>query len=142
MIAVLADLPPALRPGLSAVVRHLAVLDNVSAALAWLASCGSAPTFNALIADLAARHQPAQLVGRLNELIAELPLPAGLPPKLIGNARRIDSRKEVRQIAAQFKNCIDRYMTKIDDGTSAVYIWNDPDLAAVCSVDTGRWTGR
>jgi hypothetical protein len=134
MVAVLADMPPALRPGLTAVVRHLAALANVSAALAWLASRGAAPTFDALVADLATHRQPAQLIARLNNLIAELPLPVCLPPKLIGNARRIDSRKEIRQIAGQFSNCVDRYMTQIDDGTSAVYIWSDPDLHAVCHV--------
>jgi hypothetical protein len=132
MITVLHDAPLALRPGLTAVVPHLALLDNVSAALAWLAGRGAAPSFDGLVADLAAHRQPAQLVARLNTLIAELPLPETLPPKLIGNAKRIDSRKEICRIAAQFKNCIGRYMTQIDDGTSAVYVWNEPGLAAVC----------
>ena len=134
MVTVLADMPPALRPGLTGVVRHLAVLANVSAALAWLAGRGAALTFDASVADLATHRQPAQLVGRLNNLIAELPLPAGLPPKAIDNARRIDSRKEIRHIAGQFRNCIARCMTQIDDGTSAVYIWSDPDPQAVCQV--------
>jgi hypothetical protein len=134
MIAVLHEIPAALRPGLTGVVRHLAVLNNVSAALAWLASRGAAPSFDALVADLAAHRQPQQLIARLNALITELPLPAGLPPKLIGNARRIDSHKEICQITVQFKNCISRYMTQIDDGTSAVYVWNEPGLVAVCHV--------
>ena len=111
MIGVLHDLPATLRPGLTAVVRHLAVLDNVSAALQWLVSRGAAPSFDALVADLAAHGQPAQLVARINGLISELPLPTGLPAKLIGNARRIDSREEICRIATQFKNCISRYMT-------------------------------
>jgi hypothetical protein len=134
MVAVLHEIPAALRPGLTGVVRHLAVLDNVSAALQWLVSRGAAPSFDALVADLAAHHQPAQLIARLTVLITELPLPAGLPPKLIGNARRIDSPKEICRIAVQFKNCISRCMTQIDDGTSAVYVWNEPGLVAVCRV--------
>jgi hypothetical protein len=74
------------------------------------------------------------LIARLNALIEELPLPAALPPQLVGNARRIDSRKEICRVAAQFKNCVTRHMTEIDDGTSAVYVWNEPGLAAVCHV--------
>jgi hypothetical protein len=132
MITVLHDAPLTLRPGLTAVVPHLALLDNVSAALAWLAGRGAASSFDSLVADLAAHRQPAQLVARLNDLIAELPLPTGLPDKVIGNAKRIDSRKEICRTAAQFENCIGRYMTQIDDGTSAVYVWNEPGLAAVC----------
>jgi hypothetical protein len=134
MVAVLHEIPAALRPGLTGVVRHLAVLDNVSAALQWLVSRRAAPSFDALVADLAAHRQPAQLIPRLNALITELPLPAGVPPKSIGKARRIDSRKEICRITVQFKNCISRYMTQIDDGASAVYVWNEPGLVAVCHV--------
>ncbi len=134
MITVLYDAPPALRPGLTAVVPHLALLDNVSASLAWLAGRGAAPSFDDLVADLAAHRQPAQLVARLNNLIAELPLPKTLPPKLIGNARRIDSRKEICRIASQFKNCLSRYMGQVDDGNSVVYVWDEPDVQAVCHV--------
>jgi hypothetical protein len=134
MLTVLHDIPAALRPGLTAVVRHLGVLDNVSAALQWLAARGAAAGFDALVADLAAHRQPAQLVGRLNTLIGELPLPATLPPKLIGNANRIDSRKEISRASSQFKNCLTRYMTQIDDGASVVYVWDEPGLAAACHV--------
>jgi hypothetical protein len=70
----------------------------------------------------------------LNNLIAELPLPDALPPKLIGNARRIDSSIEVSRIGNQFKNCIDKYVSQINDGTSAIYVWNEPGLKAVCHV--------
>ena len=99
-IRVLHEAPARLRSGLAGVVRHLAVLDNVSAALSWLASRRAAPSVDALVADLAACRQPAQLTTRLSNLIAELPLPSTLPPKLIGSARRIDSRKEICRIAA------------------------------------------
>jgi hypothetical protein len=134
MITVLHDAPLTLRPGLTAVVPHLALLDNVSAALRWFAARGAAPTFDALVADLTTHRQPAQLVARLNNLIAELPLPDALPPKLIGNASRIDSPIEVSRIGSQFKNCIDRYVSQINDGTSTIYVWNEPGLKAVCHV--------
>ena len=134
MITVLHEIPATLRPGLTAVVRHLAVLDNVLAALAWFASRGAAPSLDALVVDLTAHRQPAQLIARLNDLIAELPLPSGLPANLIGSARRVDSRAEICRVAARFKNCATRYMTEIDDGTSTVYVWNEPGLAAVCHV--------
>ena len=134
MLAVLHDIPATLRPGLTSVVPHLAILGNLSAALHWLAARGAASSFDALVSDLAGHRQPAQLIARLNGLIAELQLPAGLPPKVVGNAKRIDSHKEICRIAAQFKNCIDRYMAQIDDGTSAVYVWNEPSLAAICHV--------
>jgi hypothetical protein len=134
MITVLHDIPAPLRSVFTAVVRHLVVLHDLPAALRWFTARGAAPTFDALVADLAAHRQPAQLVARLNGLITELPLPTCLPDKVIGNAKRIDSRKEICRIAAQFKNCIGRYITQIDDGTSAVYIWSEPGLSAVCHV--------
>jgi hypothetical protein len=52
MITVLHDAPLALRPGLTAVVPHLALLDNVSASLAWLAGRGAAPSFDGLVGPI------------------------------------------------------------------------------------------
>jgi hypothetical protein len=134
MITVLHEIPAVLRPVMTTVMPHLAVLYGLPAALRWLAARGAAPNLDALVADLATQRQPAQLVARLNQLMAELPLPETLPPKVVGKARRIDAAAEISTVAKQFENCVAKYLSRIDDGCSAVYVWDEPELAAVCHV--------
>jgi hypothetical protein len=134
MITVLHEIPAVLRPVMTQVMPHLAVLYGLPAALRWLAARGAAANFDALVADLATQRQPAQLVARLNQLMAELPLTEALPPKMIGKARRIDAAAEISTVAKQFENCVAKYLSRIDDGSSAVYVWDEPELSAVCHV--------
>ena len=135
-----------LRPVLGELVRRIErteKLDQLPVGLRWLASRGAAASFDALIADLVAYAQPAQFVARLNKLVAGLPLPQTLPPKQIGLARRIDAAADICALAKQFKNCLANFVTQIDAGGCAVYLWDDPAAPAVCLVTRqGRlgWT--
>jgi hypothetical protein len=145
-VRVLYEIPAVLRPVLSELVRcieRIEKLDQLPVDLQWLASRGAAASFDALVADLAAQAQPGQFVARLNKLVSELPLPQTLPPKQIGLARRIDAAADICALAKQFKNCLANFVTQIDAGGCAVYLWDDPAAAAACLVTRqGRlgWT--
>jgi hypothetical protein len=82
----------------------------------------------------AAQAQPGQFVARLNKLVSELPLPQTLPSKQIGLARRIDAAADICALAKQFRNCLANFVTQINAGGCAVYLWDDPAAPAVCLV--------
>jgi hypothetical protein len=79
-IRVLRELPAALTPTLTAIVNHVWLLDGLSAGLRRLAARTGAPSFDALVADLAAQRQPAQLIAHIRKLVDTLPVPDRLPP--------------------------------------------------------------
>jgi hypothetical protein len=83
---------------------------------------------------LAAQAQPGQFVARLNKLVSELPLPQTLPSAQIGLARRIDATADICALAKRFENCLENFVTQIDAGGCAVYLWGDPAAPAVCLV--------
>jgi hypothetical protein len=131
---VLKEIPRVLRSTVNAVVQHVLLLDGLPAGLRWLAAQTGAPSFDALVADLAAQRQPAQLIARINKLVSQLPLPDRLPPTRIGKASRIDTAKEICALAKQFRNCLTIFTDQVDAGTSVIYLWDEPDLRAVCHV--------
>jgi hypothetical protein len=136
-VRVLYEIPAVLRPVLGELIRCIERnerLDQLPEGLRWLASRGAAASFDALIADLAAHAQPGQFVARLTKLVAELPLPQTLPPVQIGKAERIDATADICTLAQRFKNCLENYVTQIDDGGCAVYLWDDQTAPAVCLV--------
>jgi hypothetical protein len=83
---------------------------------------------------LAAHAQPGQFVAQLNKLVSELQLPQTLPPKQIGLARRIDATADICALAKRFKNCLANFLTQIDAGGCAAYLWDDRAAPAVCLV--------
>jgi hypothetical protein len=123
-IRLLHEVPASLR---SAVVAVLGVhtLDNLPDGLRLLASRGAAPSFDALVADLAGQSQPGQFIARLKHLVAALPLPQTLPPAQIGKARRLDATAEVCALAKRWSNCPADYTGQIDAGAYAIYLWED-----------------
>jgi hypothetical protein len=136
-VRVLHDIPALLRPVLGELVRRIErieKLDQLPEGLWWLASRGAAASFDDLIADLAAHAQPDQFVAQLNKLVSELPLPQTLPPKQIGLARRIDATADICALGKQFRNCLANFVTQIDAGGCAVYLWDNPTAPAVCLV--------
>jgi hypothetical protein len=145
-VRVLYEIPAVLRPVLGELIRfieRIEKLDQLPVGLRWLASRGAAASFDALIADLAAHAQPGQFVARLNKLVSELPLPQTLSPKQIRLARRIDATADICALAKQFRNCLANFVTQIDAGGCAVYLWDAPAAPAVCLVTRqGRlgWT--
>jgi hypothetical protein len=136
-VRVLHDIPAALRPVLARLVRFIEKierLEHLPDGLRWLTSRGAAKSFDALIADLATQAQPGQFIARLNKLVSELPLPQTLPTMQIGQARRVDATADICALAKRFKNCLENFVTQIDAGGCAVYLWDDPAAPAVCLV--------
>ncbi len=101
--------------------------------LRFLAARGAAPSFDALVADLAAIRQPVQFIARIGNLIEQLPLPEAIPPAMVGPACRLDDLAEIRRLAKHWKNCLaDCYLDAVNDGRSAVYFWPDTQAPAAC----------
>src|SRR5437773_205404 len=81
-----------------------------------------APSFDALVAELGAIRQPAQMMTHLANLVRQLPLPEPIPPAVVGDARRLDSGTELRGLAKRWKNCLAGfYLDAVDNGRAAVY---------------------
>ena len=103
--------------------------------LRFLAARGAAPSFDAMVANLATIQQPAQLVARIAKLIEELPLPDLIPPGMVAGARRLDGVAEIRRLAKAWKNCLaSSYLDGVNDGRSAVYFWPHAQTPAACVV--------
>ena len=100
-----------------------------------LAARGAAPSFDALVTDLAAIRQPAQFIARVAKLVQQLPLAETLPPRVVGGARRLDDIGEIRRLAKRCKNCLACYLNAVNDGRAAVYLWPDVLAPAACVVN-------
>jgi hypothetical protein len=133
-IEVLYQIPKQLRSAVIAVVGFVPDLDRLADGLRLLVSRGAAPSFDALVADLAARRQPDQFVARVKQLVGALPLPEALPPRQIGKARRLDCVQEIRALATAWRNCLAHYAWQVDKGDCAIYLWDDPPSPAACHV--------
>jgi hypothetical protein len=130
-----------LRPILAGLVRSIDRLEHLPDGLRWPASRGAAPSFDELIADLAAQAQSGQFVGRLQTLVSELPLPEILPPAQIGKARRIDSTADICALAKGFSNCLATLVRLIDDGECVIYLWDvRPATAPAQTISLRRFT--
>lgn len=135
-LQALADTPPALRPVAMATMEgELDALVGLTESLAWLAARRTETSDEGLIADLAGRRQPRQLVARLRRLVEDLPVPQIGPPDVVGAARRIDSPPEVRQLAKAWRNCLVTFQHRIDDGRCVVYRWPAPVGPALALVE-------
>jgi hypothetical protein len=134
MVEAIAGVPAALRSVAFAVLRQVGRLDGLADGLRLVVARGAALSFEALVADLAQQRQPAQFIARLRHLIAGLPLPDIMPPPLIGEARRLDYSREIQLLAKQWQNCLACYVPDVDEGTCAIYLWDDPMAPAACLV--------
>lgn len=142
-IRVLHDLPLALRPMLARLIPNVKRLDQLPEGLRHLVTLGAAPTFDALVDDLAAQKQPRQFIGRLRTLVANLPLPRDLPPARIGGAKRVDHTSDLLALGKSFRNCLADLVSEVDAGTCAIYFWDDPASPVLSKiVRNGRfgWT--
>jgi hypothetical protein len=135
IISTLHGLPPPLR---DACVINL--LDPVklkygfSDGLRFLVSRGVAPSFEALVSELAAISDEDRLVSRIGKLVETLPLPTEFPPPQVLKARRIDRLTEIRSLEETWNNGLADYVGEINAGTCALYLWEDGDFSASCSV--------
>jgi hypothetical protein len=135
VIQVLAELPPSLRRPLSSAVPDWPrTLVGLSQSLQFLVCRGVNDSFDDLVASLAAVTARRQLTALVKEWIGSLPLPETMPPRSIGNARRLDSGKELCWVARTWHNCLDTYTDSIDAGHCAVYLWEEAHKPAACLV--------
>ena len=135
-ICLLHDVPAPLRRIVArAVDNSLLNPTGLMDGLRFLASRGAAPSFDALVAELGAIPQPAQMMAHLANLVRQLPLPEPIPPVVVGSARRLDSGTELRRLAKRWKNCLAGfYLDAVDNGRAAVYLWPDAETPAACLV--------
>jgi hypothetical protein len=135
VISTLHGLPPPLRNAY--VVNALDPVElecGFSDGLRFLVSRGAAPSFEALVSELAVVSEEEQLVSRIAELVETLPLPTDFPPPHIQKARRIDWPAEIRAFSETWNNALADYIGEINAGTCALYLWEDGDFSASCSV--------
>jgi hypothetical protein len=133
-LRVLYELPAPLRPVLVRLVPCVRRLDHLPEGLRHLVSRGAAPTFDDLVTDLAAQHQPSQFVARLRTLVENLPLPQLLPPSYVSAATRIDQPEDLRVLGKIFANCLASLTAEVNAGSCAIYLWDDPDASALSRV--------
>jgi hypothetical protein len=135
-IGLLHSIPAVLRRVTAAAIERFGIQDGLGEGLRILAARGAAPSFDALVADLAAIRQPTQLVARLGRLVQQLPLPDLMPPAIVAEARRLDDVGEIGRLSKRFKNCLaDCYLNAVNDGRTAIYYWPHALAPAVCAVN-------
>jgi hypothetical protein len=135
IINTLHGLPPLLRN--ACVINALDPLQldyGFADGLHFLVSRGAAPSFDTLVSELAAISEEQILVSRIGELIENLPLPTAFPPSRIQKARRLDSPAEIRSSSKTWNDALTDHIGEINAGTCALYVWEDNDFSASCSV--------
>jgi hypothetical protein len=136
LVSTLHGLPPLLRN--FCIINALEPIElefGFSEGLRLLVSRGAAPNFEALISEIGSITEDRRLRSRVAELIEALPLPTEFPPTQIQNARRIDLPAEIRSLAETRNDRLLEYLERINDGTCAVYLWEDGDFWATCAVE-------
>ena len=108
--------------------------EGFAEGLRFLVSRGAAPSFDALVGELALATQTEQLQVKLRDLVEALPLPTNdLPPIQVGNARRIDDPAAIRALAKSWHNCLAGYVPNINAGICAIYVLENNEVPAACS---------
>ena len=135
-IKTLHGLPSSLRnPFMVHALKCHDTMNKFSDGLRLLVARGAASSFDALVCDLASVSKSDQLFAKLRDIVEALPLlPSTLPPTQIAKARRLDQAADIRALAKSWRNCLASYLTDIDAGTCAVYLWADSAAPAACSV--------
>lgn len=129
----LAGIPAGLRPVLAPFWEELR--GDVASGLEFLVTRNAASSFESLVCDLKSLRQPQQISAHIKKLVDELPLPTELPPRSIGNARRLDSSGEIRDLAKRWENCLENlYLEPVNDGRCAIYLWGETQASAACAV--------
>jgi hypothetical protein len=93
-----------------------------------------AASFDGVVAELATVSRWGQLVAKIEDWVEGLPLPKAMPAAVAGQSRRLDRVAEVRALARAWRNCLAEYVTAINAGKCAVYLWEEPEKPAACLV--------
>jgi len=134
VVSTLQGLPPILRN--SCIMNALDPIQlefGFSEGLRLLVSRG-APNFDVLIFEIGSITEERRLRSRIAELVETLPLPTEFPPPQIQNASRIDLPTEIRSLAETRNDRLIEHLKRINDGTCAIYVWEDGDFWATCAV--------
>jgi hypothetical protein len=91
--------------------------------------------------QLTAARTFKDLCARIARLCAELPLPDGLPPAVVGEARRLETATDIRRVARRFDNCLRDRIDDVDGLTSLFYLWLADDDPVVCEVSRAKRLG-
>lgn len=67
-------------------------------------------------------------------LVDDLPLPDGLPPQMVGEARRVDSPRELQRLGREYRNCLRSRIDDVNAARSLFYVWNATDPGVICEV--------
>lgn len=133
-IKIIDDVPVALRSVVFAMQDWFRGMESLNDGLRYLVRRGGASSFDAFVSDLAHIRQPEQLIAKIKSIVEALPLPDFVPPAKVGHARRIDRTAEIRSLAKRWRNCLETYIWRVDGGESAIYLWEDAELQAICAV--------
>ncbi len=128
------DIPAVLRSVVLPMQAQLFGIYSLGDGLRYLVRRGAAPSFDALLAEFADVRQPEQLVAKIKSIVEALPLPDALPTVQVGLARRIDHATDLRKLAKRWKNCLESYIWRVDEGGCAIYLWEHAGIQAVCAV--------
>jgi hypothetical protein len=118
--------------------------DGASALLDWiglLAQKRGDPDDRHVTGQLTAARTFRDLRAHIARLCAELPLPDGLPPAVIGDARRLETAADIRLIAHQFSNCLRDRIDDVDAGVCLFYLWQRDDDDVVCELSRAKRLG-
>jgi hypothetical protein len=126
--------PLALRALIFPMLQTMEDMSSFPDALKSIASRSGKFSFDELVAYLASTKQPVQFVAKLTSIVESLPIPEGLPPSNVLHAKRIDSAKELRSLGRKWKNCLGSYVWSVEQGQSAIYLWQCAEIEAICSV--------
>jgi hypothetical protein len=135
VIKTIDEIPPGLRSLVFSMQAWFSGIDEIADGLRYLVRCGAAPTFEALVAELAKVRQPEQLVAKLKLIVESLPLPDVLPPSHIAHAKRLDCPADIRALAKRWRNCLADYQWRVDNGDCCLYWWDDSTIQAACLVE-------
>lgn len=135
VIDLLWALPPVLRcPAILRLSRSCHVLDGLPAALHFLAARGGIDEADTFARRLSRCRNPREFAAIVRNVAEVLSLPETLPPKRLGGAVRIEDPHQIRDLARRWRNCLAGYISAIDGGECAFYLWQSDDVQVGCLV--------
>ena len=138
LIDLLFATPPPIRRNVLQLAQsrgaHWSQYARLSEGLRVLVARGAADTFDELVRSLASAKRPEQFLGKILSLCDSLPLPEAMPGVQIGLARRLDSVSEIRALATRWQNCLREFISSVNSGQCAIYVWDNETTPATCLV--------
>ncbi|MEO0883804.1 MAG: hypothetical protein AAFY34_13890 [Pseudomonadota bacterium] len=141
-IQVASALPnPMLRSQILEAVPHLAAAMDVSEAVEILLCHEGEEMVSALAERMARSKSPVAMMERLSDaLVPDAFAPYMPPPDLPASFLRVVSRKQLKDTALTFKNCLRDYDVDLANGSTAVFVAHtDPKAVLSIERDARGW---